>query len=468
MSLLVGGKGWGLNEADKRALFEQAVLPHLDSAYNLARWLVRNDHDAEDLVQEACLRALKSFEGFRGGDARAWLLTIVRNSCYTWLQQNRRQELTAAFDEEIHSADEQTPNPEALLLQSADTQRVKDALEELPPEFREAIILRELEGMSYNEIAGLCGVPLGTVMSRLARAPTPGSGTSAVWRERSLAVSCPENETLIHGYLDCELDLGSALRFEAHMKECAACAQAVENHKALSRTLKSGPFYYRASRDFEQRIRAALVESNSTPSLSATPARQGREEKPKVFEGFKVWHITLPKLAWGFLGVAASLALAMIVAVRFIRKPQNPAPDQLVAQEVLASHVRSLMANHLTDVPSSDQHTVKPWFDGKLDFSPPVVDLTAHGFPLVGGRLDYLDDRPVAALVYQRRKHFINLFVWPSTEQSAQQAVMRQGYNLIHWTHAGMTFWAASDLNYGEFNDFVRLIQNPASPKVSP
>jgi RNA polymerase sigma-70 factor (ECF subfamily) len=159
-----------LDEAEKLALFEHAVLPHLDSAYNLARWLIRNDHDAEDLVQEACLRAFKSFEGFRGGDVRAWLLTIIRNSCYTWIEQNRRQELAMPFDEELHTADEHSPSPEALMLQSADTQRVKDALEKLPPEFREAIVLREMEGMSYNEIAGLSGVPIGTVMSRLARA----------------------------------------------------------------------------------------------------------------------------------------------------------------------------------------------------------------------------------------------------------------------------------------------------------
>lgn len=152
------------------ASFEQVVLPHLTSAYNLARWLVRNNHDAEDLVQEACLRALKSFDNFRGGDARAWLLTIVRNSCYTWLQQNSIQDRITAFDEDLHTAEHQSRNPEALMLERADARLVQTALEELPPEFREAIVLREMEGMSYNEIAGMCGVPLGTVMSRLARA----------------------------------------------------------------------------------------------------------------------------------------------------------------------------------------------------------------------------------------------------------------------------------------------------------
>lgn len=159
-----------MNGADQLALFERAVVPHLGSAYNLARWLIRNDQDAEDLVQEACLRALKAFEGFRGGDARAWLLTIVRNRCYSWLRENRLQELNAAFDEEIHTTEEHSRSPEALLLQGASARQVQDALEALPPEFREAIVLRELEGLSYSEIAGLCGVPVGTVMSRLARA----------------------------------------------------------------------------------------------------------------------------------------------------------------------------------------------------------------------------------------------------------------------------------------------------------
>jgi RNA polymerase sigma factor (sigma-70 family) len=151
--------------------FEEAVLPHLTAAYNLARWLTRNGHDAEDLVQEAYLRAFKSFESFRGGaDGRAWLFTIVRNTCYTWLQANRVQELTIAFDEEMHTLEDESRSPETLLLESADHQLLKDALEELPLAFREVVVLRELECMSYKEIADLIGIPVGTVMSRLARA----------------------------------------------------------------------------------------------------------------------------------------------------------------------------------------------------------------------------------------------------------------------------------------------------------
>jgi len=141
----------------------------LSAAYNLARWLVRNDHDAEDLVQEAYLRAFKSFDGFRGGDGRGWILAIVRNTCYSWLQQNRNRELGEVFDEEVHSVEEHSRNPEAVLLQSADVDQLRDALEKLPLEFREILVLRELEEMSYREIADLVGIPVGTVMSRLAR-----------------------------------------------------------------------------------------------------------------------------------------------------------------------------------------------------------------------------------------------------------------------------------------------------------
>jgi len=144
-------------------------VPHLAAAYNLARWLTRNDHDAEDLVQEAYLRAFKSFDGFRGGDGRGWILAIVRNTCYTWLQQNRSQELADVFDEEVHTVDDPSRNPEAALLQGVSAQLLREALEKLPVEFREILVLRELEGMSYREIANLAGIPVGTVISRLAR-----------------------------------------------------------------------------------------------------------------------------------------------------------------------------------------------------------------------------------------------------------------------------------------------------------
>jgi len=159
-----------LDEQEKLARFEQVVLPHMDAAYNLARWLTRNDHDAQDVVQEAYLRALRFFDGFRGGDSRAWLLTIVRNTCFTWLAQNRAPEPTTTFDEEMHSAEGQGSTPEMLLLQGADQELVRQALEELPAQFREVLVLRELEGLSYKEIAAITGIPMGTVMSSLARA----------------------------------------------------------------------------------------------------------------------------------------------------------------------------------------------------------------------------------------------------------------------------------------------------------
>lgn len=156
--------------SEERARFEQVVLPHLNAAYNLARWLVRREQDAEDIVQEAFLRAYRFFSGFHGGDARAWLLQIVRNTSYTWLQQNRPQESASEFDEEMHS-DTQTPvNPETLAIEGANRERLLRALEELPANFREVLVLRELEGCSYKEIAEITGIPIGTVMSSLSRA----------------------------------------------------------------------------------------------------------------------------------------------------------------------------------------------------------------------------------------------------------------------------------------------------------
>jgi RNA polymerase sigma-70 factor (ECF subfamily) len=150
--------------------FEQLVLPHLDAAYNLARWLVRSPADADDVVQEAFLRALRFFDGFRGGDSRAWLLKIVRNTCYSWVRKNRPAELADEFDETVHSGEKAVETAEAKLVSRAESERVRKALETLPVAFREVLVLREIEELSYKEISDVTGVPMGTVMSSLSRA----------------------------------------------------------------------------------------------------------------------------------------------------------------------------------------------------------------------------------------------------------------------------------------------------------
>ena len=157
-------------DLDKLVRFEEAILPHLGAAYNLARWLTRDAHDAEDVVQEAYLRAYQFFGSFHGGDGRAWLLRIVRNTCYTWREHNRAREPVTAFDEEKHSRPDPAADPENILLRGEDQQLLRRAVEALPAEYREVIVLRELEGLSYREIAAVTGAPIGTVMSRLARA----------------------------------------------------------------------------------------------------------------------------------------------------------------------------------------------------------------------------------------------------------------------------------------------------------
>jgi RNA polymerase sigma factor (sigma-70 family) len=163
----LGGAEGPLTEPSRRRRFADLALPHLGAAYNLARWLTRDDHDAEDVVQEAYLRAYRYFDGFRGGDARAWLLTVVGNTCRTWLKRNRPPEPATPFDEELHGGSE--GDAEVMLLRRADRDLLRAALERLPTDFREALVLRELEGLSYKEIAAVTGVPAGTVMSRLAR-----------------------------------------------------------------------------------------------------------------------------------------------------------------------------------------------------------------------------------------------------------------------------------------------------------
>lgn len=267
-------------------------------------------------------------------------------------------------------------------------------------------------------------------------------------------MSCQENDTLILGYLDGELDLLNTLQLEAHLRECATCAQALKNNQLLRSALRAGDFYYKPPDDLAKRIHLSLYKANK-------PGKVGRQVSTPVQEVPR----RMPwRISWALAGVAASLAVIALMAWRLGPVASMRSKDDFLAQEILASHVRSLMTDHLTDVPSSDQHTVKPWFDGKLDFSPPVKDLSTEGFPLVGGRLDYLDGRPVAALVYRRRKHFINLFIWPAPKDAGRRMVMRQGYNLLHWTRSGMTYWAVSDVNSAELQEFGGLVQGKSEP----
>src|SRR5580692_12930310 len=237
---------------------------------------------------------------------------------------------------------------------------------------------------------------------------------------------------------------------ESHLKECPVCAQELESLKALRAGLQHNSLAYAAPAVLREHIQSSLREE-----LSGTDAREG---KSGSWPSLNIWQLA---------GAFALLALISVTGWQMTARLRVPASDQRIAAEVFSSHVRSLEANHLMDVASTDQHTVKPWFDGKLDFSPPVEDLASDGFPLVGGRLDYLENREVAALIYQRRKHFINVFVWPnlSRSDSTQAIESRQGYNIMRWSRGGFEFWAVSDVVASDLAEFVRLLETLTPPE---
>ena len=250
---------------------------------------------------------------------------------------------------------------------------------------------------------------------------------------------CQEARQSIDAYVDQELDLVRSLDFERHIEGCAECRALCDQVEELRSAVRIHSPYFAAPEGLEKRIRAQL-------------------RLPAAGQTRTVRHHTL--LAWRPFAVAAGVVGLAIFTVMFVMMLRRSAETDMLAQQVVSSHIRSLMVNHLADVPSSDQHTVKPWFNGKLDFSPPVKDLKIEGFPLTGGRLDYLEGRPVAALLYRRNQHTINLFVWPSSHSDSEpQTFAIKGYNVIHWTHSGMTYWAVSDLNAGALSDFVRYQQ---------
>jgi anti-sigma factor RsiW len=250
-------------------------------------------------------------------------------------------------------------------------------------------------------------------------------------------MACKAQRERIDVYLDNELDLAASLELQNHLRECESCAQLQRKKQALRSAIRSSDLAFRAPPGLERRIRGAIGKAGGTGA--------SRDKSNRMV----------------FMWLAAAASLAIVFSLVWQNVGGRPGGEELLAQQVLTSHVRSLMANHLTDVVSSDTHTVKPWFAGKLDFSPPVNDLAAQQFPLVGGRLEYLE-RPIAALVYRRNQHVINVLIWPATASGdvpLEASPSRQGFNLLHWTRSGMTYWAISDLNQAELRQFVQLLQ---------
>jgi anti-sigma factor RsiW len=274
-------------------------------------------------------------------------------------------------------------------------------------------------------------------------------------------MNCEEATKLMDGYLDGELDPITSQTIEQHLRGCGRCDQAYKMHGSLIRAIGNATPYFNAPAELRERIRSSLREETAgQPMRNGVPRAQVLLHK-KQSESRSI----LSEISWNWLGLAAAIILAAIIAFNVVPRSQRAGPDQFLATQLIASHVRSLMANHLTDVASSDQHTVKPWLDEKLDFAPAVVDLASDGFPLVGGRLDYLDNRPVAALIYHRRKHFVNLFVWPAESGSIKTSkkMTRQGYQLVHWVDSDFNYWAVSDINENELQAFKQLFEKQLS-----
>jgi len=236
---------------------------------------------------------------------------------------------------------------------------------------------------------------------------------------------------LLHAYVDGELDLANARETERHLQSCADCRGTEAAIRELRSALTSDASAYRAPAHLRKNVRAAL-----------------RREAKSSRQNLSPWLM----FATGAAFAAVILGFALFQTTRATRA-------NAIVDQVVANHVRSLLAVQLVDVVSSDQHTVKPWFDGKIDFAPEVHDLAAKGFPLVGGRLDYLDGKTVAALVYQRNKHAINLFITPApgNRSTSPTVTTRRGYNVVTWTNNGMKYWAVSDLNQAELRQFTQL-----------
>ena len=246
-------------------------------------------------------------------------------------------------------------------------------------------------------------------------------------------MNCAEIKDLLHAYADGELDLVRNLEVEQHLKSCAKCAAEKNSIQSLRDVLRQNDLAYRAPNSLRKEIRK-MVNADVPARGDARPTE------------IKLW-------IWKLIAAGATAFAALTIILR----PGISGRDQLL-NEAVADHVRSLQANHLTDVTSTDQHTVKPWFDGKLDFAPDVKDFAGQGFPLIGGRLDYLKGRTVAALVYKRNKHFINVFIWPTKNTATQTAENFRGYSIINFDANGFHYCLVSDAEGKELSDLANLI----------
>lgn len=249
-------------------------------------------------------------------------------------------------------------------------------------------------------------------------------------------MNCTESRSRLHAYLDQELDLPGAVAIDQHLAACPACKALFASQTALRSGIRKHAEYDTAPAGLADRIRSKIGAG-----AADVPASRGWR-----WPQFGQW-----------LPVGAAAAAAAVVSWTAAIQYASPSENQIVAEQVIAGHARSILTSRLVEVASSDQHTVKPWLSSKLDFSPPVPDLAGAGFPLAGGRLDYLDSRPVAALVYRYRQHVINLFVWPDVKSGRvpPEAIAKHGYNVQRWSDAGMTFWAISDVNAAELKAFT-------------
>jgi anti-sigma factor RsiW len=263
-------------------------------------------------------------------------------------------------------------------------------------------------------------------------------------------MNCAECEVLISALIDGELDAGHVRDVETHVESCSACAEKLAAYGAMRKAMAQAGLKESAPAALRERIEATLPK----PSAQVIAPRQFFQPSRRTFFG-------------GFaVGTAVSAALAASLVLTVFRGDQ----EQAIANEVVSAHIRSLQPGHLIDVETSDRHTVKPWFNGKLDVAPPVIDLTAFGFALLGGRLDYVDGEPVASIVYQSRKHVINLFVAQrlgETHAGAETGAIR-GYNFRHWSEKGLDFWAVSDVAPPELDEFVQKISTAVRAASDP